>query len=130
VGGDDLDVFHGAIVVNAVLSGIGIIALTAPIYGALKYKSSSLVGFGVAWLVAVFFVTIIVDIVYVQKVNDEQTDINMRVPVFGWFINGVITALIVYPHVGLMMEIKKGIMSKETYPREAFSCCCTYREYN
>ncbi len=30
-----------------------------------------------------------------------------------------------YPTVGLIMEIKQGIMSAETYPREEYSCCCT-----
>lgn len=32
-------------------------------------------------------------------------------------------ALFVYPTVGLILEIKKGIMSKENYPREAYCCC-------
>jgi hypothetical protein len=36
----------------------------------------------------------------------------------------IFTGLIIYPTVGLIMEIKKGIMSPETYPREAYSCCC------
>jgi len=30
----------------------------------------------------------------------------------------------VYPLVGFIHEMNKGIMSKETYPREAYSCCC------
>jgi len=34
-------------------------------------------------------------------------------------------ALALYPVVGLILEIKSGIMSKETYPREAYSCCCS-----
>jgi hypothetical protein len=29
-----------------------------------------------------------------------------------------------YPHVVLMQEIQNGILSKETYPFEAQSCCC------
>jgi len=33
-------------------------------------------------------------------------------------------ALEIYPTVGLLLEINKGIMSAETYPREAYSCCC------
>lgn len=32
--------------------------------------------------------------------------------------------LYLYPVVGLILEIKSGVMSKETYPREAYSCCC------
>lgn len=34
------------------------------------------------------------------------------------------TALFLYPTVGLIVEINKGIMSEKTYPREAYSCCC------
>jgi len=33
-------------------------------------------------------------------------------------------ALEIYPTGGLIKEIKGGTMSKETYPREAYSCCC------
>lgn len=36
----------------------------------------------------------------------------------------VFAGLFMYPTIGLVMEIKKGIMSQETYPREAYSCCC------
>ena len=36
----------------------------------------------------------------------------------------LICALIIYPTAGLIKEIKEGIMSVETYPREAYSCCC------
>eukprot|EP00980_Cylindrotheca_fusiformis_P009820 scaffold2164_cov106-Cylindrotheca_fusiformis.AAC.3 len=38
----------------------------------------------------------------------------------------VISSLVcTYPVFFLAGEIKKGIMTKETYPREEFSCCCT-----
>jgi len=36
----------------------------------------------------------------------------------------VFFALEIYPTIGLLLEIQKGIMSAETYPREAYSCCC------
>jgi hypothetical protein len=39
----------------------------------------------------------------------------------------VFTLLWTYPSIFLAMEIKKGVMTKETYPREAFSCCCVAR---
>eukprot|EP00980_Cylindrotheca_fusiformis_P028707 scaffold22639_cov105-Cylindrotheca_fusiformis.AAC.1 len=37
----------------------------------------------------------------------------------------IFTLLWTYPSFFLAAEIKKGIMTKETYPREEFSCCCT-----
>ena len=42
----------------------------------------------------------------------------------GVIIAIIVSGLIIYPTIGLIVEIKKGIMSKETYPREAYSCCC------
>lgn len=45
--------------------------------------------------------------------------------IFGGVLIAIIfSGLIIYPTIGLIVEIKKGIMSKETYPREAYSCCC------
>lgn len=41
-----------------------------------------------------------------------------------YVITALFTALWVYPSVFLSVEIKKGIMTKETYPREEMSCCC------
>jgi len=32
--------------------------------------------------------------------------------------------LYLYPVIGLISEIKSGVMSQATYPREAYSCCC------
>ena len=42
---------------------------------------------------------------------------------WSFVIQGVIVCLFIYPHVGFMSEVKAGILSAETYPREAFSCC-------
>jgi len=38
--------------------------------------------------------------------------------------NAFFVLLWIYPSVFLTVEIKKGIMTKETYPREEMSCCC------
>lgn len=40
-------------------------------------------------------------------------------------IGGLILAFWLYPSVMLIIEIRSGIMTRETYPREEFSCCCT-----
>ena len=42
----------------------------------------------------------------------------------GIVITGLWTVLLIYPTVGLIMEINSGIMSPATYPREAHSFCC------
>jgi len=44
--------------------------------------------------------------------------------IMNYVITAILTLLWVYPSVFLSVEIKKGIMTKETYPREEMSCCC------
>lgn len=46
------------------------------------------------------------------------------------YVVGIIGSIIgygvyLYPIIGLTSEIRNGTMSRETYPREAYSCCCT-----
>jgi len=49
----------------------------------------------------------------------------LNMVLIGTFVSSAIfTFLWVYPSVMLAVEIKKGIMTKETYPREEMSCCC------
>jgi hypothetical protein len=52
-----------------------------------------------------------------------ETGINTYM-IITYVITALFTALWVYPSVFLSVEIKKGIMTKETYPREEMSCCC------
>jgi len=44
--------------------------------------------------------------------------------IINYVLSALFTLLWVYPSVFLSVEIKKGIMTKETYPREEMSCCC------
>lgn len=65
----------------------------------------------------------------IQKSADEY---NFETNTAAGLAGGIIAAIIgyglyLYPLIGLIMEIKKGIMSRETYPREAYSCCCRPR---
>ena len=45
-------------------------------------------------------------------------------PVVSFLLNGALTLLFLYPQVGFFLECFLGIMTAETYPREAYSCCC------
>jgi large-conductance mechanosensitive channel len=47
--------------------------------------------------------------------------------VMSYVILGFITAFWIYPSVMLITEIRSKVMSRETYPREEFSCCCVSR---
>jgi len=58
-----------------------------------------------------------------KEIEDVESYYNIQS-----IISSVFTAFFVllwiYPSVFLTVEIKKGIMTKETYPREEMSCCC------
>jgi hypothetical protein len=80
----------------------------------------------IVWFLVSFAYSIYVSIDTVNEVNalDDPTISQYRYPYGSYVVSAVITALWIYPHVGLIIEIKKGIMSPVTYPREEYSCCC------
>jgi hypothetical protein len=44
----------------------------------------------------------------------------------GLIVNlAICTPLYMSPGIGFIMEVRNGTMSRETYPREEYSCCCT-----
>jgi hypothetical protein len=80
----------------------------------------------IVWYVINYAIGIYISIDNINAVNNLS---NPEIPQYrnpiGLFIfNAIITGLWIYPHVGLIIEIKKGIMTPETYPREEYSCCC------
>ncbi|CAJ1934356.1 unnamed protein product [Cylindrotheca closterium] len=50
--------------------------------------------------------------------------------IVSYILTVIFTLLWLYPSVFLSIEIKKGIMTKETYPREEMSCCCVSQNHN
>jgi uncharacterized membrane protein HdeD (DUF308 family) len=41
----------------------------------------------------------------------------------------LVAILWVYPSIAFIIEVRKGIMTRETYPREEYSCCCFPEKY-
>jgi hypothetical protein len=39
------------------------------------------------------------------------------------FVDGMLVLLRIYPTIFLVKEIRNGIMTRETYPREEYLCC-------
>lgn len=93
----------------------------------LSLRHLSLQGVGAFWLIGIFITNVVIGLTTWRNVEEEHDGLE---PLSGlqiciiFMLQGVITMLYLYPHVGLMLEIKKGIMTPETYPREEFSCCC------
>ena len=84
------------------------------IVAAIKYN---------VWMLATVIVVNLVWFVLgmIEVTRAGQTIANIVGNVFFYVI---LIGLEIYPTAGLLKEIKAGTMSKETYPREAYSCCC------
>jgi hypothetical protein len=118
------DVLLEMLTITQIIAGCGVVAFAIAAFGAKTYHTG-LVAFGIAYLVLSFVALIVVQVTYTGKANDvAQPDTTLAQPITNWITNGVLMALFIYPHVGLISEIKSGIMSAATYPREEYSCCC------
>jgi len=66
-----------------------------------------------------------------EQAHQAGIDFNNASFIVSIVISIICYGLYLYPVIGLISEIKSGIMSQETYPREAYSCCCNpKRQFN
>lgn len=117
----DDDLVRGVTTAGAI--GVGIVAALYVVallfyvfmlFAALKYNVCMLV------TVIVFDCLYFIWSIYLQ-IATAATSADMAV---GIVLTCLFTGLWIYPTAGLISEIKSGVMSAETYPREAYSCCC------
>lgn len=116
--------------------GIGIL-LCCGIVGAVKYNTKAL-SVAAIWHVLNTFIFDIMELNTIQEFNDDNAELFSYVSLeYGKHLQLTTTrtglqialsllitaALILYPHLVLIREIQKGVMSAETYPREQRSCC-------
>ncbi|KAG7350696.1 hypothetical protein IV203_010056 [Nitzschia inconspicua] len=110
---------------NIIVSAISLVMAIVALLGA-RFYNIWMLGLVVVWFVVSYAVGIYFAIDNINQVNNlDNPDIpDYRNPIGLFIFNAIITGLWIYPHVGLIIEIKKGIMSPQTYPREEYSCCC------
>lgn len=118
---------------NIVLSLIGFVFAGCSLFGSLKFRWN-LVASAVVWALISFCLTIlftskefneILDYLDNEGLSDDATESQIRRTVtFGYFLGALLAACWVYPSIWLVMELRSGIMTAETYPREKHSCCC------
>ena len=117
---DDSNTATGVGAFFAIFYAIALVLYIWQLCAALRY-SICMLCVSIVWQLYCFAISI-----YSQSMNNESVD--GSTDGITWTItiitNIIIYGLYIYPLVGLILEIKKGIMSKETYPREAYSCCC------
>mmetsp|Transcript_11840 Transcript_11840/g.34181 ORF Transcript_11840/g.34181 Transcript_11840/m.34181 type:complete len:235 (+) Transcript_11840:161-865(+) len=58
---------------------------------------------------------------------EDETGTSIDTPAGSYVIGIILTFLWVYPNIGFFYENHRGILTKETYPREEFSCCCVQK---
>jgi hypothetical protein len=92
------------------------------------------VGFQALWIV----INLIMSIVFTEQIgkafvevleeNDFEADafatMFNRLKIVNYASAIVATVIYAYPHVSLMYELKRGIMTARTYSREKYCCCC------
>jgi hypothetical protein len=109
---------------QAIFSGISLIFSIAALVGASNYNIW-LVGSNIIWLLVNYIASIIIQVATIDEINDlEPDDDEIRYNIAYYVIQALVVILFMYPHIGFIQEVKSGIMSAETYPREEFSCCC------
>lgn len=132
IGVFDDDSVNSDIIEGTIYAGIaaGITALAAlfsvfKLCAALKFNVCMLITTLVVDLITLAFS--IGDAFYTETQDiytGEPRPLNSRERAFSIILSCVFAGLFMYPTAGLIVEIKKGIMSETTYPREAYSCCC------
>ena len=96
----------------------------ATIWGAVNFNVIP-VALNVFWMFASFIAGVIVRPIYCHTWDDKGDDYTCTSAGVGGIVFGLaIIALFAYPHIMFIVEVRKGILTRETYPREEYSCCC------
>lgn len=119
-----LEILNDSARTQAIFSGVSMFCSICALVGANKYNIP-LVAIATLWYVGAFIASTITNLQATDEVNtqadDDFTSISF-IPTI--VIDAIVTCIFMYPYIGFMYEVKTGIMSYETYPREEFSCCC------
>ena len=128
-GNEESDLLNHFEMIEIIFSVISIILCGLAIIGACLY-SSIMIGINVLQLIIGYILGIIFVVNYSNNYFDyweEYYDYSCCT----CYMNGLTiavasieTILWMYPHVGFIVQVQKGIMSKDTYAPEEFSCCC------
>jgi uncharacterized membrane protein YeaQ/YmgE (transglycosylase-associated protein family) len=112
---------------GAILNAIGVFACIVALVGAHRYNIY-MVGFNILYFIVSFIASIILtNKAFNALEEDYNGDEDIPLPIGQFVFQGAIMCVVIYPHVWFMSQVKAGIMSAETYPREEFSCCCVQR---
>jgi len=112
--------------VQAILYIVSLFCSICALVGAIKYSILP-VALNAVWYLGNFIANTIITINSMNEINAiKSTNIHISI-VPNIIVGAIVAALFMYPHIGFIYEVKVGIMSYKTYPREEYSCCCAPR---
>lgn len=113
--------------IEIIFSGVSVALSGFAIVGACLYSSFA-VGLNALWLLIAYVLGFVFGTQYCNDYCDAYEDpyysCTCSLNGFTVFVSAVVMVLFVYPHIGFIVQVEKGIMSRETYQREEYSCCC------
>jgi len=128
---DDLDELGTLGIVALVLEVIFLFCQIWALCAALKYSVCMLSTMVVIILIQFGFYVYHTWALLTEQADQAGIDFSNVSFIVSIVIAAICYGLYLYPVIGLISEIKSGIMSQETFPREAFSCCCNpKRQFN
>jgi len=112
---------------QAIYAIISLLFAFSALIGAIKYNIW-MVALNAIWILVNFILACIVSINVAEDLNDifEAAESGLSyspIPVI--IITALFSFSFLYAHLGFIQEVRTGIMTAETYPREVYSCCCT-----
>jgi len=108
------------------MSIVSIMLTSLAIFGAIRF-SIKMVLPNFIWLLLGFVISLVMIIYSCAKWEDKDYgyyDYTCTINFPAILISAGWVAFWCYPHIGFIQEVRKGIMTEETYPREKYSCCC------
>jgi len=126
---DNLEALGVALIVSIIVSAIFLIFNIWTLCAALWYNTCMLSTNVILILIQLGFT--IYNNWAIQHQQEEQYGMEFNTGTFiGNIVGSVISyGLYLYPVIGLISEIKSGVMSQKTYPREAYSCFCNPKKH-
>lgn len=108
---------------HAILNGLMIVSSACAFAGALRYNGP-LVVFNIFGIALSFVIGLIIRIRTTENLNLYNPAYEYSTNWFVVIMTAMASILFVYPQVMFILEVNAGILSKRTYPREEYSCCC------
>jgi hypothetical protein len=113
-----LDIMEEAYLAQSIFIGVGVITNICSIVGAIQYNSC-LVGINIAWLVINWIATVVIEVMAYNEIKESYAGSGIiRKPTISLLFGACVTGFFIYPMASFIVEVRKGIMSRETHVGE------------